>query len=165
MSDSASRLKKTESFLVYRNANVGLVMKYPVGWQKDEQSGPAGFMLGFFSPPENPQSKFRENVIFTVQPLFAPMKAEDYLRFSLRQVQQGPYEFEESSPATLADLPACQVLYTGPLSPMLPLAGKCFTLCAVSDTRGYGFCYTARAEKFDQYFQVIQEMVESVVIL
>jgi hypothetical protein len=136
-------------------------MKYPTGWQQNEQADPTGFMVQFFSPLESPTSPFRENVTFLIQPLLAPVALDDYLRFTLRQIPD-PFKLEEPASATLADLSAYQVTYTGPVSPMQPLAGKFLMLCAVKETRAYTFCYKARTERFNQYLRLIQEMIESI---
>jgi len=164
LSDRAPGLTRPESFLVYRNVDLGLVMKYPAAWQTNEQASPIGFTLVVLSPPERPTSQFRENVVFTIQPLMAPIKLDEYVAFALRQLQ-GSYQVGAPTPTTLANLPARQVTYTGPLNPALPIAGKCLAVCATKDVKAYLFSYTARAEKFDQFLATVQEMMESVDIV
>jgi len=164
LSDRAARPTRPESFLVYRNVDLGLVMKYPAAWQTNEQASPIGFMLALLSPPESPASQFRENVVFAIQPLMAPIKLDEYVAFALRQIQ-GAYQIGAPAAATLASLPARQVTYTGPLDPMLPLAGRYLAVCAIKDVKAYFFRYTARAEKFDEFLAIVQEMLESVDIV
>ena len=151
--------------MIYRNTKIGLVLKPPPGWQADEQVGPAIFTLAFFAPQEDPREPYRENVVLIVQPLFAPATVDEYMAFYLLPMRRPPLQFEMPSRAKFADLPARKVSYTGPLNPMMPLPSKCFLLWAVSDTKGYSLCYAARAEKFDQHFQAIQELIDSVVIV
>ena len=163
MSGRATRLTMRDPFVVYRNTNVGLIMKYPASWQKSELSELSGFTLGLFSPLESPQNQFRESVVLSIQTLLAPIKLGDFRQFNL-QAFEGPYEFGTPTSAKLAGLPACQVTFTGPLNPVSP-GGRFLALFAVTETRGYVFCYAASASRFDSFMAIVQEMIESVDIV
>ena len=164
MAGAAPNLTTPGSFFAYRNADLGVVMKYPALWQREEQANPTRFALTFFPPIEGPASQFRENVVFSIHPLLTSVSLDDYVQFSLREIQ-GQYLFTAPTPATLAEIPARQLIYTGPLSPMLPLPGKFWTLVAVTDTRAFMFCYTARSQRFAFYLSQVQQIIASFAIL
>ena len=72
------------AFLIYRNADLGLVLSYPSAWQKNEEATPIAFAAAFMAPPEGPQSPFRENVLFTIQPLLAETTLDTLVQFGMR---------------------------------------------------------------------------------
>ena len=43
------------AFLIYRNADLGLVLSYPSAWQKNEEATPIAFAVVFMAPAESPQ--------------------------------------------------------------------------------------------------------------
>jgi hypothetical protein len=151
-------------FTVYRNANLGLVMKYPTAWQMNEELTPIAFAVVFFAPMEGPSSPFRENVLLTIQPLLVPLSLDEYVQFALRETQ-GRFQILSSNPMTLANIPARLVTYTGSLNPQFPLPGKISTFFAVRDSRAYLFCYTARTQRFDYHLPFVEQMVASLDIL
>jgi hypothetical protein len=151
-------------FTVYRNANLGLVMRYPTAWQKNEEVTPIAFAVVFFAPMEGPASPFRENVLFTIQPLLVPLGLDEYVQFGLRD-SQGRFQIVSSNPATLANIPARLLTYTGSINPQFQLPGKISTFFAVRDTRAYMFSYTARTQRFDYHLPLVEQMVASLDIL
>jgi hypothetical protein len=151
-------------FVMYRNAGLGLILRYPALWEKVEESSPIAFALLFRAPADDPASQFRENVLITIQPLLGQITLDEYVLFRLREFQ-GRFQFAEPAPATLAGIPARQLNYSGALDPMLPIPARFSTLVALKDNRAYMFSYTARAENFDLYWPFVQEMIASVNIL
>jgi hypothetical protein len=164
MAGAAPNLTTLGSFFAYRNADLGVVMNYPALWQREEQANPTGFALTFFPPIEGPASQFREHVLFSIQPLLTSISLDDYVQFTLREIQ-GRYKLTAPTPATLGELPARQLIYTGPLSPMFPQPGKFWALVAVTDTRAFMFRYTARSQRFAFYLSQVQEIIASFAIL
>ncbi len=161
--DPATNLPALGPFLVYRNVGLGVVMKYPAAWQKEEKATPVAFALALSSPAEGPPGQFRENVALTIQPLLVRTKLESVVEFGMR-ITQDRFQVVSSSPATLANIPAQLLTYTGSLGPQFPQL-KISTLFAVRDLWGYTFSYTARVQKFDYYVPFVQQMVESLDIL
>ncbi len=152
------------AFLIYRNADLGLVLSYPSAWQKNEEATPVAFAAAFLAPPEGPQSPFRENVLFTVQPLLAETTLDTLVQFGMRGTQ-GQFQIVSSTPTTLSGIPALQLIYAGSLNPQFMMPGKVFTIFAVRATRSYMFSYTARADRFEYYLPAVQQMIASVNIL
>jgi len=164
MPDFAINPATPSPVLIYRNADLGLVLSYPSAWQKNEQATPAGFVAAFMAPPEGPQSPFRENVLFTIQPLLLPISLDAFVQFGML-VTQGQFQLLSSTPATLSEIPARRLIYSGSLSPQFMLPGKILTIYAAKGTRGYIFSYTARADRFDYYLPAVQQMIAAVNIL
>jgi hypothetical protein len=152
------------AFLIYRNAGLGLVLSYPSTWQTNEEASPVAFAAAFMAPYEGPQSPFRENVLFTVQPLLFPLALDNFVQFGM-QGAQGRFQIASSAPALLSGISARQLTYSGSLNPQFMVPGKILTLFAVKGTRGYMFSYTARADRFDSYLPAVQQMIPSVIIL
>ena len=152
------------AFLIYRNANLGLVLSYPSAWQQNEEATPVAFLAAFMAPAEGPQSPFRENVLFTIQPLLLPINLDAFVQFGMRGAQ-GQFQVLSSTPTTLSGIPACQLIYSGSLNPQFMMPGKVLTIFAVRATRGYMLSYTARADRFEYYLPAVQQMIASVNIL
>jgi hypothetical protein len=148
------------AFAIYKSADLGFVLRYPSAWQKDETATPAAFLAAFLAPPEGPASPFRENVVFSIQALLAPVAPDAFAQFCLRA--QGQIQILSSAPG---DIPAVQLVYAGSLNPQFMLPGKVLAVFAVKGTRGYMFSYTARADSFDRYLPAVQDMLSSVNVL
>ena len=152
------------AFLIYRNADLGLVLSYPSAWQKNEEATPIAFAAAFMAPPEGPQSPFRENVLFTIQPLLAETTLDTLVQFGMRATV-GQIQILSSTLTTLSGIPARQLISSGPLDPQFTMLGKVLMIFAVRSTRSYIFSYTARADRFDYYLPAVQQMIASVNIL
>ena len=152
------------AFLIYRNADLGLVLSYPSAWQKNEEATPIAFVAAFLAPAEGPQSPFRENVLFSIQPLLVPISLDAFAQFGMRGTQ-GQFQIVSSTPSTLSGIPALQLIYAGSLNPQFMMPGKVLTIFAVRATRGYMLSYTARADRFDYYLPAAQQMIASANIL
>ena len=116
------------------------------------------------APFESAQSPFRENVLFTIQPLLLPIALDAFVQFGMSGAQ-GQFQVVSSTPANLSGIPARQLVYVGSLNPQFMVSGKVFTIFAVKGMRGYMFSYTARAERFDYYLPAVQQMIAAVNIL
>jgi len=152
------------AFLIYRNADLGLVLSQPSAWQRNEEATPIAFGAVFMAPAEGPQSPFRENVLFSIQPLLLPIGLDAFVQFGMR-LTPGQFQLLSSTPATLSEIPARRLIYSGSLNPQFMLPGKILTILAVKGARGYMLCYTARADRFDYYLPAVQQMIASVNIL
>jgi len=152
------------AFFIYRNAELGLVLRYPSVWQKNEEATPVAFVAAFMAPAEGPQSPFRENVLFSIQPLLVPASLDALVQFGMRGAQ-GQFQIVSSTATTLSEIPAQQLIYAGSLNPQFMMPGKVLTIFAVKGTRGYMLSYTARADRFDYYLPAVQQVIASVNIL
>jgi serine/threonine-protein kinase len=151
--------------LNYLNLQWGIKLRYPAGWEKQEQSGPTASMVMFLSPPEGPADQFRENLNVIVERLPVPVRLEEVAANNFRMIrEQMPVtDIEEPSPTRLAGLPAYQISYAGPL-PLGGLAGKWLQVYAVKNSSVYTVTYTAQASRYGSFLGVMQEIIASLEI-
>jgi hypothetical protein len=151
--------------LNYLNLQLGIRARYPVGWEKLEETGAAGFMVMFLSPPEGPSDQFRENVNVIVERIPAPVRLEDLVANNLRLIkQQMPVtDISQPQPVQLAGMPAYQVTYCGQL-PVGGLPGKWLQIYTVKGSNVYTVTYTAETSKFEAFLGVMQKIIASLEI-
>jgi eukaryotic-like serine/threonine-protein kinase len=161
MAEFATQLRP-EPFLIYMNMARGIRMKYPSGWEKQEQSGQAGFMVMFLSPLENPSDRFRENVNLIVEAIPGPFSLEQIVAGTVQSImQQAPVTFlQEPTPTTIGGVPGYQVSYTGPL-PAEGMGGKWMQIFFIKNGKAFTFTYTAEATKFDRFLPTVQQIIAS----
>lgn len=154
-----------QSFLPYLNFNQGIRINYPAGWTSQEQTAPAGFAVGFVSPPEDLNDQFMENLNIFIESLPSGMTADQYAQGCMQGLGQSPVQFLENGPATLAGRPAYRWIFTGALQfPGITLSGKSMQYVTAANSKGYVVTYTAEMKKFDKFLPVIQQMIDSLEI-
>ena len=147
-----------QPFLPYENFSLGIRMKYPADWLKQDQDGVP--LVGFFSPPEGPMDFFRENVTMSIEELPPGTTLQQYVDKSLADIHKVMPNLEvlASQAAQLSNLPAFEMLFTWSPGPIL---FQCKLISAVSENRSYTLNYTAETSKFDKFLAVAQEMMDS----
>src|SRR5215813_1152671 len=100
-----------QQFMPYENFALGIRMKYPGDWWKQEQFGVP--VIGFFSPPEGPTDFFRENLTVALEVVPADVTLQEYIDRSLSQasMQLPSFTVIASQSGSLADFPAVETLF------------------------------------------------------
>jgi hypothetical protein len=150
-----------EGLLVYLNLAQGIRMKYPNTWQKQEETGPMGFLVAFLSPLEDPFDRFSENVNLIVAKLPMPATLEQFVRYAYDQAMQlGAFTvLEGPTKDQLGNLPAYRMVYTGQLPG--DLSGKYLVYLALNGDRAYTLTYTAQAGKYEKFLGNARQIAAS----
>ena len=143
----------------------GSCSRIPPRGRKTKRQLPSLSSAVFLAPAEGPPgASFRENVLFTVQPLLAETNLDTLVQFGMRATV-GQIQILSSTLTTLSGIPARQLISSGLLDPQFTMLGKVLMIFAVRSTRSYIFSYTARADRFDYYLPEVQQMIALVNIL
>jgi hypothetical protein len=150
-------------FLPYVNLGQGIRIDYPAKWRHTEQNSPAGFMVGFISPQEDPSDTFCENINLYIQPIPPGMSLEQYVKANLDGMRQAPFVYQQNQKTSIAGFDAYRLIYTGPLSGM-GLSGKYMQFLFLSGTKGYVLTYTAQMGHFDTFLPTVEQMISTLAI-
>ena len=154
---------ETTKFLTYDSSAYGIRIEYPSDWTKNEQV--MGTVATFLSPQESASDIFKENVNVIVQDLSTqPMTLEEYTELSVGQVEQFITDANilDSSVTTLDGTSAHKVVYTGKQG---QYSLKWMQVWTIKDNTAYVLSYTAEANKYNDFLDTAQEMVDSFEII
>jgi hypothetical protein len=145
-------------FVPYENFTLGIRIKYPADWLKQDQPGIP--LVGFFSPPEGPMDFFRENLTVAVEELAPGVTLQQYVDRSLAAARTNMPNFNiiASQSASLANLPAYEMLFTWSPGPILL---QCRLLTVLKGNRSYSINYTAESGKYEKFLPAAQTMIDS----
>jgi len=145
-------------FLAYENFTLGIRMKYPADWWKQDQVGVP--LVGFFSPPEGPTDFFRENLIVSIEEPPPGTTLQEYVDRSLAETGKTMPGFNviASQSATLSNLPAFEMLFNWSPGPIIL---QCKLISALSGNRSYTLSYTAEQGKYEKFLGSAQMMMDS----
>ncbi|WP_331280966.1 serine/threonine-protein kinase [Fischerella sp. PCC 9605] len=95
--------KPAENFLIYQNSALGIKMKYPQSWEKQEINNPiTGEVVAFLSPTESSADKFQEKVTITVEDFSGTLN--EYSDSSIQEIEnQAAGKIENTSNRNFAN--------------------------------------------------------------
>ncbi|MFH1563605.1 MAG: PsbP-related protein [Nitrospirota bacterium] len=160
---SQSSALETTQFSTYNNPGDGIRIKYPKDWTKQEKI--MGMNVIFSSPLESDSDTFQENVNVIVQDLSAqPMTLDEYTKLSLEQVKQivTDASIPYSSATTLDGNSANRIIYTGRVG---IYNIKWMQIYTIKDNTAYILTYTAETDKYNDFLDTAQEMINSFEII
>ena len=124
-----------------------------------------GSVAAFLSPQESASDIFQENLNLIVQDLSTqPMTLQEYTELSVGQVEQFITDARilDSSATTLDGNSAHKLVYTGKQG---QYSLKWMQVWTVIDNTAYVLSYTAEANKYNDFLDTAQEMVNSFEII
>lgn len=163
-SQNDSSLTET-SFLTYDSSNYFMIrIKYPKAWriQKIEQTF-TGDVAKFFPPVNNDSNSFQPELSVEMQDLKKTILLPDYTNSRVNEITQflkNP-KIHESDSATLANLPAHEVIYTGKQE---QFNIKMMAVWTVKNSKAYIVTYTAEESQYDAFLKTAQAMMNSLEI-
>ncbi len=151
-------IKQNNSGLqTYQNTRNNLSIRYPENWRINEEED--GVM--FISPKENDTDDFQENIGIAVQNLANNQANLDQIAVaSLEQLKKVINDFSlvSSTETTLENIPAKQFVYTGKFG---DFDVKWLQVIALEGDNFYIITYTAKASSYNNYLNLVEEMVNS----
>ncbi|MCK4433154.1 MAG: hypothetical protein KAV48_04395 [Methanomicrobia archaeon] len=148
-------------FLTYENSTYGIKIMYPQEWEKLE--GYMDTVVLFRSSLEDASDIFQENLNVVVGDLPQPMTLNEFTDLNIEQIKTlFTIEVVDSSPTTLANIPARKVIYT------LKQGGydlKAMQIYTIKDDKAYVISYMAEEDKYSDFWGTIQIMINTFEIL
>jgi len=149
-----------EEFLTYENKENGIVIQYPSNWEVTTEI--RGVIVAFFSPLENEDDQFSENLIVVSQVLLDNVTLDISVNNTISYFKQlSGFNLIDSQPTTLAQNSAWKIVYQLSSSERDVKTVKVFT---IKDHVGYSVTYGAESEKFEKYLPTVEKMIQSFMI-
>ncbi len=142
--------------LTYENSAYRI--KYPKEWSKQE------FMdtgVIFTSPKENTSDNFRENLHIIVQDLSSnPVTLDEYTNESIEKILESVPNVNilKSEKTIVSSNPAYMVIYTGNQE---DYHLKWMQIWTLKENKAFIITYTAEEESYDNFLNIIEEMINS----
>ncbi|MDP2910659.1 MAG: PsbP-related protein [bacterium] len=154
--------EKFEDYLNYKNEEWEFEIKYPEGWEKQEESLDNGFTIGFAAPYKNADDPARENVI-----VFASMPEQqnfdDLMAQAIEEIpQDSNANLIDYSKVIISGYPGYKLNY----SYLDYYSGKLLYLHYFINAgdKWYQALYVALESAYPQYLPQVQAMIDSFVI-
>ena len=151
--------KKTDHELGrYYNKQKGFSIKLPSGWELKQEY--LKTTVAAFSPKDNAEDKFRENVNVLVEDLSSVLSVREYYEMNLTKMHQHIKDFQEinSGQTTINNEPAMWLIYAHKMGPT-EVKAKVYYL--VKGQRAYSITGAAVPELFDKYKPIFEMSVMS----
>lgn len=158
------------NFLTFENKAFGLRMLYPSDWSLTEvkstlsPNASRSDVVFFKAPAESPSDLFQENVVVNMKgPSQNELTLSDYTANSLKIFRNMPtIKLLQSSPNTLAGLPAHMVVYSE--NPRGIAIQKMQIWTVVDNTTVYVVTFGAEQTQFLRYLPTVDQMIRSIQI-
>jgi serine/threonine-protein kinase len=153
--------KPAENFLIYQNSALGIKMKYPQSWEKQEINNPiTGEVVAFLSPTESSADKFQEKVTITVEYFSGTLN--EYSDSSIKEIEnQVAGKIEHTSNRTFANKSGKELVFTVKDRDYSLKNLQVFTL---KEGKAYAIIYTAEKDIYDKFLPTADTMVKSLEI-
>ena len=146
--------------LTYENAAYGVRIKYPQDWIQG--GGSMGAFVVFYPPKSSGSFPFlEENLSISFEDLSAqPMTLDAYIQLSINKPRQSVTDFSliDSSPTTLAGIPAHKVVFTGKHDQDSLEWLQVYTIIG---NRAYTITYIAKQATYADFLGIVEQMIDS----
>ena len=143
----------------YENAQYGIRIDYPVDWTCQE--GVSGILVLLLAPPDGAADNFRENVNLIVQDLSGQnIDLDSFTRISNEQLKAYITDFRPltSERIKFNNNDAQKIVYTGKQG---QYDLKFMQIWMIKNNKAYILTFTAVSDKYDQYINIINQMINS----
>lgn len=160
---SMTNTSQTEAieFANYKNNELGIKIKYPENWQRqDIENLLTQEVVTFISPKQNPRDKFQEKVTISVKDYSGTLDASeaDIIKGIIDSSEAG--NVMNTSATTVAYKPGYQIVYTGQKKDQ-NLNLKNLKVWTLRGEKVYIVTYTAQVEDYERFVQTAQKMIKS----
>ena len=146
--------------LTYESAAYGVRIKYPQDWIQG--GGSMGAFVVFYPPKSSGSFPFlEENLSISFEDLSAqPMTLDAYVQLSINEPRQSVTDFNliDSSPTTLAGIPAHKVVFTGKHDQDSLEWLQVYTIIG---NRAYTITCIAKQATYADFLGIVEQMIDS----
>ncbi len=151
-------------FSIYENPTYSIRIKYPQSWKIQQIGDPfTGDVVKFWPNSTDTTKKTRVEVNINVETLKEPTSLVEYTNLSVNEIVQflTDARIHDSHPIKLSNLPAHEVIYSGKEE---GYNIKRMAIWALKNNQVYIITYTAEESEYEQYLEIAQTMINSLII-
>ncbi|MGL6340716.1 MAG: protein kinase domain-containing protein [Waterburya sp.] len=144
---------------LYQDPSQGFEVGYPELWSKENRDDFFATGVIFFSPLENAQDTFKEQVSILVEVLPQDMSLAKYTEESIAEIKKlSDPNVSTAQTVNLGKQEARQVIYSGeengnPVRRM--------QTWSIKNNQAYVITYTAQPDSYESYLPIVEKMIES----
>ena len=151
---------RVENFSSYSKSDLGIKIKYPPTWQRQDIDNFITKEVVSFLSPQSGNNDFQEKVILSVEDYSGSLE-QSKADFT-KEINQGfsAAKIIETSSTTLAFKPASQIIYTWK-DEENNLDLKNLQIWTLKGNKAYTLSYTAREDDYEKYISIVEEMINT----
>ncbi len=151
---------KIEEFSTYQESNLGITIKYPQSWQRQNIDNIFTKELVTFVSPQSGADNFQEKVTLSVEDYSGSLEQskEDFTKEINQSLSAA--EIIETTSTTLAFKPAFKIIYTGK-DRENNLDLKNLQIWTLKANKAYIITYSAEQEDYDKYISTVEEIIKT----
>ena len=151
---------KVADFSTYEQSNLGITIKYPQSWQRQDIDNIFTKEVVTFLSPLQDKDKFQEKVILSVEDYSGSLNQSknDFTKEIKERLSAA--KIIQVSSTTLAYKPAFQIIYTGK-DEEKDLKLKNWQIWTLQSNKAYIITYTAQQEEYDKFIPAVEEIIKS----
>ncbi len=152
---------KIEDFSTYDKSNLGITIKYPQNWERQDINNIFTKELVSFSIPQSEdKDNFKEKVVLSIEEYSKSLnQSKDDFTKEINKALSA-VEIVETTPTTLAYKPAFKIIYTGK-DEEKKLNLKNLQIWTLKNNKAYIITYSAEQEDYDKYIATVEEMIKT----
>ncbi len=152
---------KVENFSSYEQSSLGITIKYPPTWQRQDINNIfTKEVVTFLSPQSSDGDNFQEKVTLSIEDYSGSLnQSKDDFTKEINKALSA-VEIVETTPTTLAFKPAFKIIYTGK-DEENNLDFKNLQIWTLKGNKAYILTYTAKQEDFDKFIPVVEKMIKT----
>ena len=151
---------RVENFSIYNKSDLGVIIKYPQNWQRQDIDNFITKEVVAFISPQSGNNDFQEKIILSIEDYSGSLEQSkaDFTK-EINQVFSAAKIIETSS-TTLAFKPAYQIIYTWK-DEENNLDLKNLQIWTLKGNKAYILTYTAREDNYNKFLPVVKKMIKS----
>lgn len=152
---------KVENFLTYKQSDLGITIKYPQGWQRQDIDNIfTKEVVTFLSPQSGDADNFQEKVILSIEEYSGTLnKSKDDFTQEINE-RLSSAKIISTHSTTFAYKPAYQIIYTGK-NEENNLEFKNLQTWTLKGNKAYIITYTAEKDDYDKFMPIVEEMIKT----
>lgn len=152
---------KIEDFSSYEQSSLGITVKYPQSWQRQDIDNIfTQELVTFLSPQSSDTDNFKEKVILSIKDYSGTLnQSKDVFTQDINKTLPSAKIIKTTS-TTLAYKPAFEIVYTWK-DEQQDLNFKNLQIWTLKGNKAYILTYTAKEEDYDKFIPVVEKMIKT----
>lgn len=151
---------RAENFSSYEQSNLGITIKYPQNWQRQDIDNFITKEVVAFLSPQSGDSDFQEKVILSIEDYSGSLEQSkaDFTKEISQRLSAA--KIIKTSSTTLAFKPGFQIIYTWK-DEENNLNLKNLQIWTLKGNKAYILTYTARENNYNKYIPIVEKMIKT----